>query len=85
MQYLARSDAARLYPARYRFAALLRRAFPGPSDAATAEKAAPVLGASQRQIQNWLQCRNDAKVSHVLAVLAIVGAESVFEFIGGSR
>ena len=83
MQYLSEKDMARLYPARHRFARLLRRAFPGPSDMAVAEKAGPVLGATPRTVQNWLQCRNDAKVSHVLAVLAIVGADAVFDVIGG--
>jgi hypothetical protein len=46
---------AQIYPARMRFSRMLHRAFPGPSDAAIAAKAAPVLGVSPRQVQNWLQ------------------------------
>lgn len=85
MKYLSQSDTARLYPERMRFSLMLRRAFPGVSDTAIAERAAPVLGVSTRQVHNWLQCRNEAKVSHVLAVIAIIGAETLFQIIGGSQ
>jgi hypothetical protein len=81
MQYFSQKDMAQFYPARMRFSLMLRRAFPGPSDAAVAAKAAPVLGVSSRQVQNWLQCRNDAGVGNVLAVIAIIGAETVFNIL----
>jgi len=82
MQYFSQKDMAQLYPARMRFSRMLRRAFPGPSDTAIAAKAAPVFGVSPRQVQNWLQCRNDAGVGNVLAVIAIIGAETVFLIMG---
>jgi hypothetical protein len=82
MKHFSQRDMAQLYPARQRFARMLCRAFPGPSEAAIAAKAAPVLGVSSRQVQNWLQCRNDAGVGTVLAVLAIIGAETVFNILG---
>lgn len=67
--------------ARERFAALLWRAFPAPSERALARRAAVVLGVSERQVINWLRCDHDAACSYVFAVMAIAGAEIVFERI----
>jgi len=68
--------------ARERFAELLWRAFPSQSERDLARKAAKVLAVSERQVANWLRCENDASVSVVFAVIAIAGAELVFEKMG---
>ena len=60
------------------FADLLWRAFPGPSEREVSAAAAAALGVSDRQVRNWLRCRHDAGLRHVLAVIAIAGAEVVF-------
>jgi hypothetical protein len=65
------------------FANLLWRAFPGHSAREKAVAAAPVLGLSVKQVENLLNGQHDAKLGTILAVLAIAGAESVFEIIGG--
>ena len=83
MKNLAQSqgvDGARAW-----FAALLCRAFPGRSEREVAVKAARVLGVSQRQVQNWLRGENDASLRHVVAVLAVAGAEIVLGGIEGSQ
>lgn len=67
------------------FAGLLWRAFPAPSAAALAERAAGVLGVSERQVRNWLDERNDAGLSHITAVMLIAGCEVVFRQIEGRR
>ncbi len=61
------------------FRDLLWKAFPAPSDAARAGKAARVLGVSERQVRHWLQCEHDPKLRYVMAVIAISGAEVVFK------
>lgn len=61
------------------FAALLWQAFPSRSAGDLAERAAPVLGVSTRQVRNWLDGEHDAALRHVLAVIAIAGAEVVFK------
>ncbi len=61
------------------FAALLWRAFPSRSAGDLAERAAPVLGVSTRQVRNWLDGEHSAALPHVLAVIAIAGAEVVFK------
>jgi hypothetical protein len=60
------------------FRDVLWRAFPAPSDAARAEKAHKVLGCSERQVINWLNCENDPKLRYILKALAVAGAEIVF-------
>ncbi|MWP39404.1 hypothetical protein GQY15_17700 [Rhodobacter sphaeroides] len=60
------------------FANLLRRAFPANSEAELAERAAPVLGVSTRQVRNWLREDHDASLRYVTAVMMIAGAEVVF-------
>jgi hypothetical protein len=67
------------------FRDLLWYAFPSDSENSLAEKAAPVVGVSERQIRNWLGCHNDAALSHVLAVLAVAGAEVIFTKIEGRK
>lgn len=67
------------------FRDLLWRAFPARSDADRAKQIHRALGVSQRQAQNWLRCENDAALRHVVAVLAIAGAEVVFCRMGGRR
>lgn len=67
------------------FAALLWSAFPGDSMAERARRAAPVLGLTQRQIENLMKGEHDAKLGTVLTVLAICGAERVFDILQGGR
>ena len=67
------------------FAALLWRAFPAPSEHDLSLKAARVLDVSPRQVRNWLRCDHDAGLSYVLAVMAIAGAEVVFDRIEGRK
>lgn len=64
------------------FAALLWRAFPSPSERDLSHKAARVLDVSPRQVVNWLRCDHDAGLSYVLAVMAIAGAEVIFDKFG---
>jgi hypothetical protein len=61
------------------FSAMLWRAFPARSEAELSEVAARALGCSARQVKNWLRCENDASLSYVVQVLAIAGAEVVFQ------
>lgn len=67
------------------FAALLWRAFPAPSEHDLSLKAARVLDVSPRQVRNWLGGHHDAGLSYVLAVMAIAGAEVVFDKIEGRK
>lgn len=67
------------------FRDMLWRAFPSPSEHDLAEKAAPVLGVSKRQVKNWLREDNDASLSSVAKVIAIAGAEVIFARIEGRR
>lgn len=69
--------------ARRWFSDLLWIAFPGPSEAAVARKAAAALGCSDRQAKNWLRCENDAPVRAVLATIAIAGAEVALKKLEG--
>lgn len=65
------------------FADLLWRTFPGASMREKAQRAAPVLDLSPRQIENLMKMEHDAKLPTVLAVLALAGAECIFEIIEG--
>lgn len=65
------------------FRDMLWRAFPSASERELAEKAAPVLGVSERQVSNWLRMEHDPKLRFVLAVLGLAGAEIVFSRIEG--
>lgn len=65
------------------FRDLLWRAFPSRSERELAEKAAAVLGVSQRQVINWLREEHDPKLRYIMAVLALAGAEIVFTRIEG--
>lgn len=67
------------------FAALLWRAFPGPSEAAVAEKAARVLDVSPRQVRNWLRGEHCAALKYVAAVLAVAGVEVLIDPARGRR
>lgn len=67
------------------FSALMWRAFPGATLREKALRASPVLGLTPRQCQNLMKGEHDAKLGTVLAVLAIAGAENIFEIIGGGR
>ena len=78
MKNIARNTFDRETAYRMWFRDLLWRAFPAPSDAARAEKAHKVLGCSERQVINWLNCENDPKLRFVMATLAVAGAEIVF-------
>jgi len=70
---------------RLRFAALLWKAFPSPSEHDLSLQAARALDVSPRQVRNWLRCENDAAVSYVFAVMAIAGAEIVFRRVEGDQ
>ena len=66
------------------FAAVMWRAFPGVSVREKAVRAAPVLSLTPRQCENLMKGEHDAKLGTILAVLAIAGAENIFEIIGGA-
>lgn len=81
---VSREDAERAW-----FASLLWRAFPNArSENDLAQSAAKVLTrkkapVSPRQVRNWLRGESCAKLPHVMAVLAVAGAEIVFTKIEG--
>lgn len=81
-KYPAQNDL-RDKASRKRFARLLWRAFPSASERDLAATAAPVLGVSERQVRNWLQCEHDAAGRHVFAVMAIACGEEIFSIIEG--
>ena len=83
MKYLSEKNTRRLYPVRASFADWLWLAFPSSSENELAMKAGPALGVSDRQVINWLRCRNEAKLSQVIAVIALVGVELVSKTIEG--
>jgi len=66
---------------RRRFRDLLWRAFPSDSERALAQRAAPVLGVSERQVINWLREEHGASVDHVWKVIVLAGAEVVIRRI----
>ena len=82
MKHLAISTPCEAFCPRRWFADLLWTAFPSRSANDLARTAAPVLGVSTRQVRYWLEEANDAPVRHVVAVLAIAGAEIVFDRLG---
>lgn len=69
------------------FASLLWKAFPeARSENDLAEIAAKVLTKDGRQVEprtvrNWLRCENAPSFRYVIRVIAIAGAESVFQII----
>ena len=65
------------------FSRMMWRAFPGASMREVALRAAPVLDLTPRQCENLIKGEHDAKLGTILAVLAIAGAENVFDIIGG--
>ncbi|WP_443069334.1 hypothetical protein [Sulfitobacter sp. EhC04] len=85
LKNLARTGRDQAEASRKWFAALLWRAFPTHSEADLALRAARVLDVSPRQVTNWLRCNNDASLRYVMAVMAIAGAEVVFDKIEGRR
>lgn len=85
MKFLSRNAGPSREARRRWFAGLLWSAFPGDSAAEKARRAAPVLGLTPRQVENLLKGEHDAKLGTVLAVLAICGAERVFDIIEGGR
>ncbi|MCA0204325.1 MAG: hypothetical protein LCH92_08285 [Proteobacteria bacterium] len=48
-----------------------------------AQIAGPVLDLSPRQVENLMKMEHDAKLGTVLCVLALAGAENIFEIIEG--
>ncbi|WP_273687332.1 hypothetical protein [Ketogulonicigenium vulgare] len=72
---------------RARFARLLWRAFPdAKSENELAELAAMVLTSEsrpvdKRTVRNWLRCENAPHFRYVIKVIALVGAEAVFQMI----
>lgn len=81
LKYLSNSTPDYANFSRKWFAELLWKAFPDQSESAIAERAARVLDVSPRQVRNWLRCNNDASLRHVMAVMAVAGAEIVFRKI----
>ncbi|WP_300067796.1 hypothetical protein [uncultured Ruegeria sp.] len=71
--------------ARGRFAEALREAFPGASDNEVARLAAPVLGRSERQIQNWLSGMSSPVIEDVYTVCAILGVWKTMEILTSDR
>lgn len=69
------------------FAGLLWKAFPdASSENELAEIAAEVLTkdnrpVTSRTVKNWIACENTPHFRYVLAVIALVGAEAVFQVI----
>ncbi len=66
---------------RRRFAGAIQEAFPGHSDAEVARRAAPVLGRSERQIKNWLDCTSSPAIEDVYTVCAILGVWRTMEIL----
>lgn len=83
---LSSEDAQRAW-----FASLLWSAFPkSRSEHELAERAATVLTrknapVSSRQVRHWLRGESSAKLHHVMAVIAIAGAEIVFRRMESSE
>lgn len=79
---LAPEDAERAW-----FAGLLWKAFPeARSENELAELVAEVLSTSRRPVhmrtvRNWLRCENSPHFRYVLQVIALAGAESVFQIL----
>lgn len=73
------------------FARLLWRAFPeARSENELADLAAEVLTSGKRPVtartvRNWLRCENTPHFRYVLQVVALAGAESVFEILDPER
>lgn len=83
MKSFANSSWDHKKSSRRRFAALLWKAFPSPSEHDLSLQAARALDVSPRQVRNWLRCEHDAAISYFFAVMAIAGAEIVFKQIEG--
>ena len=81
MQLLSHSDIRDKKKRRRWFAGLLWKAFPGGSMREKAIAAAPVLDLTPRQIENLMKMEHDAKLPQILAVLAIVGSDNIFDII----
>jgi hypothetical protein len=60
---------------------MLWKAFPGDSELAVAERAAPVLGLSVRQVRRLLRGEHSARVEHVFAVSVVLGFETVLSMV----
>jgi hypothetical protein len=87
MKILAGNERDAVTASRRAFVALLWRAFPSPSEHELSLKAARVLDVSPRQVRNWLRGEHSAAWHHVAAVMAVAGAEIVFDRVerGGGR
>lgn len=85
MKNLSHNGGDQVKASRKWFASMLWRAFPARSEREVSLKAALVLDVTPRQVQNWLRCNNDAGLTHVLAVMAIAGAEVVLGKVEGDR
>lgn len=79
LDYLRGDHARRL------FARMLEAAFPEPSENAIAQKAAPVLGVTERHVRKWLRLEHDAKIRHFVAVTLIIGVEKMAQMIEGGN
>lgn len=85
MKILSHNFAADQIKRRKWFSSMMWRAFPGASVREKALRAAPVLSLTPRQCENLMNGEHDAKLGTILAVLAIAGAENIFEIVGGNH
>lgn len=69
---------------RRRMARLLWLAFPGRSEAAVAERAAPHLGVSPRTVRSWLREEHDPPYDAALRLVPILGVGAVFAAPGST-
>lgn len=84
MKNLANSEYVSGEASREWFRDMLWRAFPAASEHELSRQAARALDVSPRQVTNWLRCEHDPRLRHVIAVLAIAGAEVVLRKIEGA-
>lgn len=79
----AAADFAASDKSRKLFVRMMWKAFPMGSEAAIAERAAPVLGLTERHVQRLLAGEHDPKAKHFLAVaLILFGETALTRFYG---
>lgn len=63
---------------------LLRLVFPAQSERAIAERAAPVLGLSERHVRRLLRQEHDASVTTFVTLMLLAGFEVATDLVYGS-
>lgn len=66
-------------------ARMLWAAFPGPSEHAVSERAAPVLDMSPKHIRRLLRQENSVNADVVVALIVLVGFEKFSAMLGGDQ